>query len=128
MIIKEIAQAIPVERKLIKYPTTSDLRAQRKAPQICYPMGTGRGIEWEERRGAESTSPMTSHATPGTFPQIFLLHKECFGLVSLPTTSHNAFELSAGHSRWKQIGITIDYGFRCVDRRGSVILHAAPLP
>jgi hypothetical protein len=55
MIIKEIAQAIPVERKLIKYPTTSDLRAQRKAPQICYPMGnkTGRGIEWEERDVAQ---------------------------------------------------------------------------
>ena len=44
MIIKEIAQAIPVERKLIKYPTTSDLRAQRKAPQICYPMGNKTGV------------------------------------------------------------------------------------
>ena len=57
MIIKEIAQASPVERKLIEYPTTSDLTAQRKAPQICYPMGnkTWRGIEWEERGVAQKT-------------------------------------------------------------------------
>lgn len=85
---------------------------------------TGRGIEWEERDVAQKAL-LRWQATPreGTLPHVFLLHKECFGLVSLPTTSHNAFELSAGHSRWKQIGITIDYGFRCVDRRGSVILH-----
>ena len=32
MIIKEIAQASPVERKLIEYPTTCDLTAQSKSP------------------------------------------------------------------------------------------------
>ena len=34
MIIKEIAQASPIERKLIEYPTTSDLTAQSN------PLGT----------------------------------------------------------------------------------------